>query len=387
MTKVLQVVCGMYPRIGGIEQVGRDVANGLKKSTEIEQKIICFNEDAKDRGIVCHRKETVRDTVDGVEVMRCGSIAKVASQLISLTYPRVLKKMMKSFDPDIVIFHYPSPYLAAFLLPNLKKSTKLIVYWHLDITKQKILGKIFHGQNLRLLKRADKIVATSAPYIDGSKYLSLFKDKCVVINNCISLERLKTDENTEKAALEIRGKNIGKTVCFGIGRHVPYKGYKYLIDAAKYLDNNFKIYIGGSGPLTDELKEQAKDLENVEFLGRISDSELTAYLKACDIFCFPSITKNEAFGIALAEGMYFGKPAVTFTIPGSGVNYVNLDGVTGIECPNGDSKAYSEALKKLAADPELREKYGKAARQRVLDNFTEDIFAENLLRLIGEMDG
>ena len=62
---------------------------------------------------------------------------------------------------------------------------------------------------------------------------------------------------------------------------------------------------------------------------------------ACDVFCFPSVTKNEAFGIALAEGMYFGKPAVTFTIPGSGVNYVNLDGVTGIECKNADCKDYA----------------------------------------------
>ena len=387
MTKVLQVVCAMYPRIGGIEQVARDVANALKSSPDIEQKIICFNENAEGGGIVCHRKETVADKVDGVDITRCGCIAKVASQLISLTYPRVLKKLVKDFDPDVVIFHYPNPYLAAFLLPNLKKSTKLIVYWHLDITKQKILGKIFHGQNLKLLKRADKIVATSAPYIDGSKYLSLFKDKCIVVNNCISLERLKADENIEKTAIEIRKKNVGKTVCFGIGRHVPYKGYTYLIEAAKYLDESFKIYIGGSGPLTDELKEQAKGLTNVEFLGRISDSELAAYLTACDIFCFPSVTKNEAFGIALAEGMYFGKPAVTFTIPGSGVNYVNLNGVTGIECPNGDSKAYAAELKKLAVDPELREKYGRAARQRVLENFTEEIFEKNLMSLIGELDG
>ncbi len=387
MTKVLQVVCGFYPRIGGIEQVARDVANALRKNQNIEQKIICFNEDAENGGIVCHRKETVTDKVDGIEVRRCGCIAKVASQLISLTYPGELKRLMKSFDPDIVIFHYPSPYLAAFLLPNLKKKTKLILYWHLDITKQKILGKIFHMQNLKLLKRSDKVVATSAPYIDGSQYLSKFKDKCVVINNSISLERFKTDEITGKTVSEIRKKNTGRTICFGIGRHVPYKGYKYLIDAAKNLDNSFMIYIGGSGPLTDELKEQAKGLENVEFLGKISDSELTAYLTACDIFCFPSITKNEAFGIALAEGMYFGKPAVTFSIPGSGVNYVSLDGATGIECSNGDSKAYAEALKKLADDPELREKYGQAAKQRVLENFTEEIFEKNLMKLIGELNG
>ena len=83
--------------------------------------------------------------------------------------------------------------------------------------------------------------------------------------------------------------------------------------------------------------------------------------------------------------MYFGKPAVTFTIPGSGVNYVNLDGVTGIECPNGDSRAYAAALKKLADDPELREKYGKAARQRVLDKFTEETFSKNLTDLIDSL--
>ena len=385
MIRVLQVICGMYPRIGGIEQVGRDVAAALSSNPDIEQKIICFNEDAQCGDYVCHRKETVTDKVDGVEVIRCGCIAKIASQLISLSYPRQLKKLMKSFGPNVVIFHYPSPYLAAFLLHNLKKETKLIVYWHLDITKQKILGKIFHRQNIKLLKRADKVVATSSPYIDGSMYLSKFSKKCVVVNNCISLDRLKKDAETEKMTADIREKNNGKTICFGLGRHVPYKGYKYLIDAAEYLDNSFKIYIGGRGPLTDELKEQAKGLNNVEFLGRISNSELVAYLDACDIFCFPSITKNEAFGIALAEGMYFGKPAVTFTIPGSGVNYVNLNGVTGIECPNGDSKAYAEALKTLAEDPALREKYGQAARQRVIENFTGEIFEKNVMKLLGEL--
>jgi rhamnosyl/mannosyltransferase len=86
---------------------------------------------------------------------------------------------------------------------------------------------------------------------------------------------------------------------------------------------------------------------------------------ASDIICFPSVTRNEAFGLTLAEGMYYEKHAVTFTIPGSGVNYVNLDGVTGIECPNCDSKAYAVALKKLATNSKLRKKYGNAARESI----------------------
>ncbi len=80
--------------------------------------------------------------------------------------------------------------------------------------------------------------------------------------------------------------------------------------------------------------------------------------------------------------MYYGKPAVTFTIPGSGVNYVNLNGVTGIECPNGDSKAYAEALIKLGNDKKLREEYGMNARQRVLDNFTQAQFKEKMTDMV-----
>ena len=385
MTKVLQVVCSFYPRIGGIEQVAKDISDVLKTNDEIEQKIICLNEDAKIGEYECHRKETVHDTVNGVDVIRCGCIAKVASQLISLTYPAEISKLLKEFDPDVVIFHYPNPYLAMFLLPELKKHTKLVLYWHLDITKQKILGKLFNGQNIRLLKRADKVVATSPDYIDGSKYLSRFKEKCIVIPNCINPNKIAVSENTDKFADKIRDENKDKIICFGIGRHVPYKGYSYLIEAAKYLDERFKIFIGGTGPLTESLKSEARELKNVEFVGRISDEELVGYLTACDIFCFPSITKNEAFGIALTEGMYFGKPAVTFTIPGSGVNYVNLNGETGIECPNCDSKAYAEALKKLADDPELRKQLGDNARKRVIENFTFEIFKGNVMKLINNL--
>ena len=108
-------------------------------------------------------------------------------------------------------------------------------------------------------------------------------------------------------------------------------------------------------------------------------------MKACDIFCFPSITKNEAFGLALAEGMYCGKPAVTYTIEGSGVNYVSLDGVTGIECANRDSRAYAEAIRTLGENPELRIRYGNAAKRRVEENFLYKQFSEHICGLFEKL--
>ena len=377
MKKILHISKYYYPFLGGIEQVARDAVNALK-SPEIEQKVICFNEDAGDGEMICHRHETVKDMVDEVQVIRCGYNVKVSSQAVSASYGKELGQLMDNYKPDIIVLHYPNPFVSHLLLKYRKREFKLIVYWHLDITKQKILGKLFHSQNLALLKRAEKVIATSPNYIEGSPYLRRYREKCVVIPNCINTDKLTITDRSQELCEEIRNKYKNRTICFSVGRHVPYKGYSYLIQSAKLLDNRFVFCIGGSGPLTDQLKKEAAGCENIEFLGRISDEELVAYCLACDIFCFPSITKNEAFGIALAEGMYFGKPAVTFTIPGSGVNYVSLNGVTGIECPNRDSKAYAEALKKLADEPQIQGNFGKKGYERVIRKFTYVEFQKKL---------
>lgn len=380
MKKVLQISKYYYPFIGGTEQVAKDIANALKGEA-FEQKIICFNEDAAMEDAISYRKETKTDYIDGIEVIRCGCICKVASQSISLTYGNVLKRVMKDFQPDIVVLHYPNPFTTQLLLKYKKMDFRLYVYWHLDITKQKRLKKMFHKQNLDLIERADYILGSTPKHVNESEYTPYFKDKKYILPYAIDENRLVLSDEESKKADWIRNSYDGQILCFFIGRHVPYKGLEYLIEASAYVDENVKFLIAGSGELTEQLKEKAKGNEKIEFLGRISDSEWRSYLKACDIFCFPSITRNEGFGLALAEGMYYGKPAVTFTIPGSGVNYVNLNGITGIECPNRDSVAYGKAINRLAKDNNLREQYGKNARQRVEDNFTFIQFKQNVIRL------
>ena len=374
MKKILQITNYMFPHIGGIEQVTRDILNSI--GDDYKQKIICFN----------HEKGTITDEVDGVDVTRVNCQVKVASQSIAISYGKELKKIMKSYNPDVVIFHYPNPFVAHFFKKYLKKKTfKFIIWWHLDITKQKILGKLFKAQNKLLLKYADKIVATSPNYIEGSPWLLPNKDKCIVIPCCVNDDRLKYDNKHVEIAKQIKAKYEGKTICFAFGRHVPYKGLTYLVKASKLLDDNYAILIGGKGPLTEDLMEEAKDDKKVEFLGRISDDELKAYFLACDIFCFPSITKNEAFGIGLAEAMYYAKPVITFNIPGSGVNYVSIKDVTGLEVENQNAELYAEAIKKLASDKELQAKFSKNAKDRVNELFLEAEFKTAVKSLLKEV--
>ncbi len=257
-TKVLQISKYYYPFIGGTEQVARDIANALKSCDDIEQKIFCFNEDASADGIVTKKNETVVDTVDGVEVIRCGYVAKVSSQSISTTVPAQLKRVMDEFKPDIIILHYSNPYVTHYLLKYKERNFKLVIYWHLDITKQKVLKHLFHHQNLALIKRADKIIGATPKHVDESFYTPQFGDKREVLPYAIDEERLKISEDEIKQAEQIRQKYDGKILGFFIGRHVPYKGLEYLIEASKYVPDNFHFIIAGSGELTEELKAKAK---------------------------------------------------------------------------------------------------------------------------------
>ena len=370
MMKILQISNYYKPHIGGIEQVAHDISESLLNN--YEQKIICFSEDKEDKV----------EMIDGVEVYKCGYFKKISSQALSFSYSKIMKKVMNEFNPDIVIFHFPNPFVAHYLLKYRKRNFKLIVWFHADIVNQKILGKFFIGQTKKLLSRADKIITTSPIYRDTSESLKLFYDKCVVIPCCINEKRLELSENIAVKTEKIKEEYKEKIIVFALGRHVAYKGLTYLVEAAKHLDDKYQILIGGKGPLTECLMEQANDLTNVKFLGRISDSDVVAYINASDIYAFPSITKNEAFGISLAEAMYFSKPAVTFTIPGSGVNYVSINNETGIEVENSNALAFSEAIKKLGENIVLRTTYGDNAKTRVLDLFTFEKFKINVNKLI-----
>lgn len=373
MKKILHISKYYYPYAGGTEQTARDIVLALKG--KYKQKVICFGMKKQDETCI----------VDDIQIVKCGCLTKIASQSISLSYKKNLVEILNGFSPDVVILHYPNPFVTTFLLKMLSPKIKLIVYWHLDIVKQKLSKYLFFRQNKKLLARANKVICTSPNYIKGSVWLQSVKHKCLVVPSCISEERMECTPKVIENAKAIKNENVGKTICVAVGRHTEYKGFEYLIKASKYLDDKFMIYITGTGELTSELKKEAADDEKIVFTGKIDDEKLKSLLYASDIFCFPSITKNEAFGLALAEAMYYEKPAVTFNIPGSGVNYVCINGINGIEVPNRDVIAYANAMKRLASDRTLREQYGKAGKERVVNNFLSSQYYKNINDVISSV--
>ncbi len=371
MKKILHIPNYYNPHTGGIEQTTEDFVNSIMG--EYDQRVLCFKD----------AKGTITEEVNGILVTRVGCQAKVMSQSIAYHYKREMKRLMTEFKPDIVVFHFPNPYVARYLMKYLKnKSFKFILYWHLDITKQKIMGKLFNGQTRNLLKYADKIVSTSPNYVKGSEFLPAFENKITIIPSCVNKDRVSINDEINSKALAIKEKYKNKKIIFAFGRHVEYKGLTYLIKASNLLDDSYVVLIGGSGPLTSELKKEAESDNKISFLGRLPLDDLKAHFVACDIFAFPSITKNEAFGLGLAEAMGYGKPTVTFTIEGSGVNYVALNNVTCLEVPNRDVKAYAEAIKELSSDEELCKEFSINAKKRFDEILTFDKYKENVKNLL-----
>lgn len=134
------------------------------------------------------------------------------------------------------------------------------------------------------------------------------------------------------------------------GRLALEKGVKELAQAAEGLN----LVVAGDGPLR-ALFPQA--------LGFLSRAELAGWYQRAAVVVCPS--RREGFGVACAEAMAFGKPVVAGAV--GGLLDLVEDDETGLLVPSRDPTSLRAALDRLLADPQLRERLGRKARERVAE--------------------
>jgi rhamnosyl/mannosyltransferase len=277
---------------------------------------------------------------------------------------------------DIIQFHEPFPLGDMALLLSGYKG-KVVVWWHSDIVRQKVLGKILRPVTTWFLKRADSIIAATEGHIKSSPFLSQHTGKCKVVP--YGLDISKYPEPLEKNYLTKKLSLVSHKKLLFAGRIVYYKGIDILISAMEYT-KDAELFIAGGGPLEHEmtaLVARRKLQRQVHFLGVLPRNDLLAAYYDCDMFVLPSNANSEAFGIVQLEAMSYGKPVINTNLP-TGVPYVSLHEQTGLTVAAGDTLKLADAITRLIQNDKLRQRYGKAAQNRVREHFALSSMLNNL---------
>jgi glycosyltransferase involved in cell wall biosynthesis len=325
---------------------------------------------------------TARDEqVDGFRLVQTPSYGMAFRTAMSPAL--IFKALQLHREQPFDVFHFhlqdPLSHLVSMLLPN---SVKRVITWHHDIVRQRILLLAYSPFLRRLLRQADAIVAATAAHFDTAQIpATISKERLHVIPYGIDFAPLSLNERTTALRDQLREKAGDLGLIFALGRHVSYKGFNVLIDALQ--ETKAMLMLGGQGPLTDSLREQAQALgvaDRVIFSGRIPEDDLAAYFHACDVFCLPSVSQMEAFGLVQLEAMICGKPVVCTQL-GNGVNVVNVEGKTGLSVPVEDAHALAQAINRLLADEGLRVEMGRFGRERALQVYSLEAMTQSHVSL------
>lgn len=352
MKKILQINKFYYPKIGGIERIVQQIAEGLNKESGFQIDVLC-----------CDKKEELEE-VNGVRVWRTKILAKVFGMPISFDFFKTFKKIRNNYQ--ILDFHQPFPLadLALFLFPT---KAKIVVHYHSDIVRQRIVEIFVKPFIFNTLKKAKKIVVSNPNLIETSPILKRFQKKCVVVPFGVDISKF---QNIDSSRVEEIKKKYSKFVLF-VGRLSYYKGVEYLIKAIQKIPVNLVII--GEGPKRGKLERLVKKLklkDKVFFLPFQREKNLKHFYHACFLFVLPSVYRSEAFGIVLIEAMACKKPVISTEL-GTGTSWVNQNNVTGFVVEPKNVEQLTRAIKKIINDIEIYQRFSENAFLRAREIFDE----------------
>lgn len=227
----------------------------------------------------------------------------------------------------------------------------------------------------KLFRTVNKVIClTRSDASEISRFGCPF-EKIRLIPNAIDTERFKP-------GTEIEEKQI-----VWVGRFVPEKGLKYLIEAARIVISEVqdaRFLLVGYGPLKGKIKKMVKNFglpqASVQFVGPLEREQIVEILKKASIYALPSL--KEGLPLSLLEAMACEKPVICSNIPG--INEVVSNGQNGILVPSKNPKALADAILLLLSDKKFGSKLGKKARKTMIKKYSWKIVIEKMEKVYNE---
>jgi rhamnosyl/mannosyltransferase len=309
------------------------------------------------------------DRANGVDLHRYRETARVLSTPISAGLAVAAGRL----EADVVHLHMPNPTGEIGALWN-RRAGGLVATFHAPVVRQRFLEPAYGPVRARVLARCRVVLVSSAP-MASARELARHRHTVHVLPYGVS------PTLTHRPPTRRRRTGAGLRLLF-VGRLVYYKRLDVLLSAvARCGDGPVALTIAGDGPLRPTLEKLVTELgigHQVELAGAVDDRALRELYGAHDVFVMPSGSRAETFGMAMCEAMAAGLPAVSTSV-GTGTDWVNVDGVTGVVVPPNDPARLAEAFRALARDRERVLQLGRNARERAAREFSFDRHVDELM--------
>ena len=309
---------------------------------------------------------------NGVKIKDVFTIQKGGLAAASSSFFAALKAAFGKYD--IVHFHAEGP-CAMIWLPKLFGKRCIATIHGLDHQRAKWGG--FASRYIKLgekcaVKFADEIIVLSENVQQYFK--ATYGRETVFVPNGVSpAERCEADVITEKFGLR---KN--DYILF-LGRLVPEKGIRYLVNAFKDVKTDKKLVIAGGSSDTDDFEKELKELacgdERIVFTGFVQGriwQEL--YSNAC-VYVLPSDV--EGMPLSLLEAMSFGNCCLTSDIP----ECSEVVGEYGVTFRKGDIADLQEKLQYLCDNPDVTEKFGSESADYICNKYSWNSVVDKTLEI------
>ena len=351
-----------FPVLGGIENHIRVLAEAQAKAGHEVTVLVCAPG---------HRSQI--ETLNNVRVLKAGRLLTAASMPISISQPLVLSRL----HPDIV--HVQSPYplgeIANYFAGH---AGATVISYQSDVVRQRRMLRLYGPLLRRILRAADRIIASSPQYVETSAWLQPLSGKCVVVPLGIDSRRFTPAPSPFD----------GPPTLLFVGRLRYYKGLDTLLRAVAGTQGVL-LTIVGDGPMRAPLERLTEELglsERVVFEGEVDDARLPQVYHQANVFVLPANARAEAFGLVLLEAMASGLPCITTDV-GTGTSWVVQHGNTGLVVPPRDPDSLAGAIIEILQMPDRGSDMGLAGRARVEACFTPERMIERVQAVYEEALG
>ena len=328
-------------REGGVEIVVEELA---VRMVGLGHAVTCYNRRGHHVGGAEFDTHS-EDVYQGIRMRSVPTIEKKGLAAVSASFFAALRSAFGRYD--VVHIHAEGPAFFSFLPKWFGKRVVVTVHgldWQREKWKNGFASKFIRMGEQNAVRYADEIIVLSKAVQDY--FLDTYGRETVLIPNGVSRPE-KKDANLIQEKYGFQRQDY---ILF-LGRLVPEKGLRYLIEAYKQVKTDKKLVIaGGSSDTTDfqaELHAMAADDERIQFTGFVQGAVLDELYSNAYVYTLPS--NLEGMPLSLLEAMSYGNCCLVSDIP----ECADVVADKGVLFHKSDVEDLRQKLQMLCDDEEL----------------------------------